>query len=195
MKRFIVMTVGWLMAVNSMGEQALWSADGIISPVINENRTVTFRIYAPAAEKMEVEGDFLSPTMVSTPVGETESAGKAVMTKNSNGVWEYTTPPLASELYSYTFLNDGLRITDPNNVYQVRDVASVSNIFLMSGQPGDLYSVQEVPHGNVAKVWYPSLTMNMDRRMTVYTPAGYEDSERSYPVLYLLHGAGGDENA
>lgn len=51
MKRFIVMTVGWLMAVNSMGQQALWSADGIISPVINENRTVTFRIYAPAAEK------------------------------------------------------------------------------------------------------------------------------------------------
>ncbi|WP_288734615.1 esterase [uncultured Phocaeicola sp.] len=195
MKQFIVMTVGWLMAVNSMGQQALWSADGIISPVINENRTVTFRIYAPAAEKMEVEGDFLSPMMVSTPVGETESAGKAVMTKNSNGVWEYTTPPLASELYSYTFLNDGLRITDPNNVYQVRDVASISNIFLMSGQPGDLYSVQEVPHGNVAKVWYPSLTMNMDRRMTVYTPAGYEDSERSYPVLYLLHGAGGDENA
>lgn len=56
--------------------------------------------------------------------------------------------------------------------------------------------VCEVPHGTVSKVWYPSPTLGMERRrMTVYTPAGYEDSNKQYPVLYLLHGAGGDENA
>ncbi len=35
----------------------------------------------------------------------------------------------------------------------------------------------------------------MDRRLTIYTPAGYETSGKRYPVFYLLHGAGGDEEA
>lgn len=195
MKRLIELTICSLLTVNSMAQQALWNGDSIVSPTINENRSVTFRLYAPNANKVEVEGDFLLPKAISTPVGSTESPGKVVMKKNKNGVWEYTTPPLSSELYSYTFLADGLRITDPNNVYQVRDVASISNLFLIDGQPGDTYSVQDVPHGNLSKVWYSSPTMNMTRRMTVYTPAGYENSTQNYPVLYLLHGAGGDENS
>ena len=62
------------------------------------------------------------------------------------------------------------------------------------GDCGDLYTVNEVPHGNVSKVWYDSPTLKMQRRMTVYTPAGY-DKGKDYPVLYLLHGAGGDEDA
>lgn len=195
MKRLIELTICSLLTVNSMAQQALWNGDSIVSPTINENRSVTFRLYAPNANKVEVEGDFLLPKAISTPVGSTESPGKVVMKKNKNGVWEYTTPSLSSELYSYTFLADGLRITDPNNVYQVRDVASISNLFLIDGQPGDTYSVQDVPHGNLSKVWYSSPTMNMTRRMTVYTPAGYENSTQNYPVLYLLHGAGGDENS
>ena len=195
MKRLIELTICSLLTVNSMAQQALWNGDSIVSPTINENQSVTFRLYAPNANKVEVEGDFLLPKAISTPVGSTESPGKVVMKKNKNGVWEYTTPSLSSELYSYTFLADGLRITDPNNVYQVRDVASISNLFLIDGQPGDTYSVQDVPHGNLSKVWYSSPTMNMTRRMTVYTPAGYENSTQNYPVLYLLHGAGGDENS
>jgi enterochelin esterase family protein len=35
----------------------------------------------------------------------------------------------------------------------------------------------------------------MDRRVYVYTPAGYEKGNQKYPVFYLLHGAGGDEDA
>ena len=74
---------------------------------------------------------------------------------------------------------------------------SFTNIFIISnekGDKGDLYKVNEVPHGNLSKVWYNSPTLKMQRRMTVYTPAGY-DKGGKYPVLYLLHGAGGDENA
>ncbi|MGM9756315.1 MAG: alpha/beta hydrolase, partial [Parabacteroides sp.] len=84
-----------------------------------------------------------------------------------------------------------------SNVYMCRDIASYTNIFIVTrekGDKGDLYSVNEVPHGNVSKVWYDSPTLQTKRRMTVYTPAGYEKGGR-YPVLYLLHGAGGDEDA
>ena len=43
--------------------------------------------------------------------------------------------------------------------------------------------------------WYPSPAFNAVRRAYVYTPSGYATSEARYPVLYLLHGGGGDEDA
>lgn len=51
--------------------------------------------------------------------------------------------------------------------------------------------------GQTGKV-YDNLTMKsnilkMDRKYAVYLPPGYEDSQRSYPVLYLLHGSGDDQ--
>lgn len=77
----------------------------------------------------------------------------------------------------------------------IRDVASVTNVFIVGGERADLYKVNDVPHGTVAKVWYNSPSLGLSRRMTVYTPAGYETSKRRYPVFYLLHGMGGDEEA
>lgn len=77
----------------------------------------------------------------------------------------------------------------------LRDVAMVSNIFIVPGERADLYRVNNVPHGTVSKVWYHSPALGMDRRLTVYTPAGYEKGDKSYPVFYLLHGMGGDENS
>ena len=66
---------------------------------------------------------------------------------------------------------------------------------MIPGEKSDLYSVNDVPHGIVQKVWYPSPTLELNRRMYVYTPPGYLESDIKYPVLYLLHGAGGDEEA
>ena len=155
----------------------------IQSPQVNDDRTVTFRLKAPKAVKVSVSGDF--------------APYHAEMTER-NGVWEYTTPePLASELYSYSFTVDGLRMNDPENVFRLRDVNSISDIFIVSSENGDqtadLYAVRNVPHGTVANVWYDSETFGTSRRMTVYTPAGYESGKKRYPVLYLLHGMGNDE--
>ncbi len=113
-----------------------------------------------------------------------------------NGIWEYTTPqPVASELYSYSFIIGGIKTSDPNNVYLVRDVASLTNILLIGGGQGNFYKANNVAHGTISKRWYNSPTLKMDRRLTIYTPAGYETSGKQYPVLYLLHGMGGDEDA
>ncbi|HEX5026800.1 MAG TPA: alpha/beta hydrolase-fold protein [Agriterribacter sp.] len=38
-----------------------------------------------------------------------------------------------------------------------------------------------------------SKILNMDRKFAIYLPAGYESSQRNYPVLYLLHGGGDDQ--
>lgn len=182
MKHLSVLLISLLIATCSFAQQALWSGSQIISPEINPDNSVTFRLHAPKAVKVLVTGDF-------TEAGYAELVEK-------EGIWTYTTAPLSPELYSYSFVVDGLTVRDPSNVYMIRDVASVTNVFIIGGGRADLYKVNDVPHGSVSKVWYHSPTLGMDRRMTVYTPAGYEQNRRQkYPVFYLLHGAGGDEEA
>lgn len=196
MKKISVLSIILLFCISSFAQQALWGGQDIISPEINSDNTVTFRFQNPKAIKVQVTGDFLSPQKIKTPYGEADAPGIADMTEGANGIWEYTTPqPLESELYSYSFIVDGLKVTDPNNMYLVRDVASLTNIFLICGGQGDYYKVNAVPHGTVARRWYNSPTLGKDRRITIYTPAGYESDNKRYPVLYLLHGMGGDEEA
>lgn len=201
MKKLIIAAAAVLLAAGAHAQQAIWGVPQIISPQLNADGTATFRILAPNARSVEVTGDFLPTEKVKTPYGEFDAPGKGALTRNEQGLWEFTTvSPLAPELYSYSFLVDGLKINDPANVHRIRDVGSVTDVFLVRGHEGDsaradLYAINKVPHGTLAKVWYNSPTLGMDRRATVYTPAGYEDSGRSYPVLYLLHGMGGDENA
>lgn len=197
MRKVFSVLVLLLSFANVFAQEALYSGTEIHSPIVNNDKTVTFNIYAPKASKIEVTGNFLPFVKVKTPSGEQEQSGYAEMTKNDKGVWTYTSGKLEPELYSYVFIVDGLQILDPANIYINRDISSETNIFIVSankGDKGDLYNVNEVGHGDVAKVWYDSPTLKMKRRMTVYTPAGY-DKGNNYPVLYLLHGAGGDEDA
>jgi enterochelin esterase-like enzyme len=49
-----------------------------------------------------------------------------------------------------------------------------------------------IPHGKLEMIQYDSKTVGTRRNMNVYTPPGYS-AEQKYPVLYLLHGIGGDE--
>ena len=126
---------------------------------------------------MQITGDFLPPQTIKTPRGDYDAPGIADLTEGKDGVWEFTTPePLKPELYGYSFIVDGLRMMDPSNVYMIRDVATVTNVFIIGGDRADLYKVNKVPHGTVSRMWYNSPSLGMDRRLTIYTPAGYETS-------------------
>lgn len=179
----------------TFAQQALFGGAPIVSPEVKADHTVTFRIQAPAADSVQITGDFLPTVKLKTQWGMMDVPGTAKLTKDEKGIWTFTTPPLASDLYSYTVIVDGFKTTDPSNVYIIRDVASVFNVFIVDGGKGDLYEVSKVPHGSVTRRWYDSPGNGMQRRVTVYTPAGYEASKDKYPVLYLLHGMGGDEEA
>lgn len=187
MRKLFVTLAALLGAATMSAQQALFDQNNLTSPEQNADGTVTFRLYAPKAITAEVVGDFLPAGTMMAPMKE-----------EKNGVWTYTTPgKLQPEMYSYKFRVNGMELLDPSNAYHCRDIASFTNIFIVTDQEGDkgsLYSVNRVPHGNVSKVWYPSPTLKTNRRMTVYTPADYDKGGR-YPVLYLLHGAGGDEDA
>jgi enterochelin esterase family protein len=159
----------------------------LVSPEVREDGRVTFRLKAPEAALVRVIGNWMPR----------EGFGRAseAMQQGADGLWSFTTGVLPSELYWYNFIIDGVTTTDPSNVHLIRDVATTFNIFIVPGDKGDRYSVQSVPHGTVSKRWYDSPGLGMMRRMTIYTPPGYEQSAQDYPVLYLLHGAGGDEEA
>lgn len=195
MKKLLAIAITGLAALSMNAQQALWGASKFTSPEVNPDKTVTFRFQAPKAVKVQVTGDFLEPKMIDTPMGKWAGPGVADLVEK-DGVWSYTTPkPLSPELYSYSFLVDGVRMTDPANVFQIRDTQTITNVFLIPGDYASNYAVNNVPHGTVSKVWYNSPVAGMNRRLTVYTPAGYETSGKRYPVFYLLHGMGGDENA
>ena len=174
-------------------QQALWDGAQVESPVLNEDGTVTFRYFAPKAVKVTVSGDFLPTQKIQTPFGEFDGPGVAELKEGEKGVWEYTTDfRPAPEMYTYTFNVDGLNVIDNNNMWVNRDVSSLTSAFIVPGGRADLYTIQDVPHGTVSKVWYDSAVAGFDRRLSVYTPAGYDPCGKTrYPVLYVLHGKGG----
>ncbi len=183
----IFLFLALFVTLEAASQQSIFGGQDIQSPEIGLNNTVIFRILAPEAKEVKLSGDWM-PAQGWTP-------GTEAMTKNENGVWTYTTSPLLPELYSYFFIVDGIRTPDLNNPFLIRDVASVTNIFLIEDAQSGLYKVKKVPHGTVMRSWYDAPLLGMQRRITIYTPPGYEESNEKYPVLYLLHGAGGDEEA
>ncbi|MFN8258999.1 MAG: alpha/beta hydrolase-fold protein [Bacteroidales bacterium] len=184
---FLILVLIMGFQIEAVSQQALWGGQDIVSPEINADNSVTFRLMAPNAREVKISGGWM-PAQGWTP-------GSELMKKDEKGLWTYTTQPLPSDLYSYTFSVDGFSTTDPNNVYLIRDVASITNVLIVGGGKGDLYKVNKVAHGTVSKRWYDSPGTGLVRRITIYTPPGYENNQEKYPVLYLLHGMGGDEEA
>ena len=185
-KQLILLACCCLFALSSHAQQQLGQRPRVKSPVVNQDGTVTFNFYDPSAQRVSVNGDF-----------EEIRDQRLDMTKQENGVWTVTTAPLNPELYSYSFSVDGQRFVDPANSYVNRDINTLSNIFIVSREKGDkgyLYGVHDVPHGTLSRVWYDSPTLGQQRRMTVYLPPQY-DGKKRFPVMYLLHGWGGDETA
>lgn len=184
MKKTLLTALILATGVTVMAQQALRELPDVQSPVINAQNDVTFKIFAPEAKNITVIGDF--------------GASPLAMQRDSIGVWSATISSMEPELYIYRYDIDGVKTADPANVYTKRDISTTYSMLFVPGEKTDDYAVHDVPHGTVSRVWYDSPTLGMQRRMSVYTPAGYEDkknADKSYPVLYLLHGMGGDEEA
>ena len=167
------------------------------SPIINPGNSVTFNLYAPDADEVILKGTFIpSKEYLKTDVGTLSKGGKIKMKKNGE-YWTYTTDVLPSEFYTYYFEVDDKKVSDPNNPNRVRDIADTLNYFIIGDGIADDYIEQSVSHGTVKKVWYPSTLNGMKkRRMTIYLPKSYSaNTHKRFPVLYLLHGSGGDEDA
>ncbi len=166
------------------------------SYVINSDKSVTFSFSAPNASDVVIDGSFLSPRFkIKTKIATWGKKSSKRMTRENN-IWTFTSKPLESNLYTYNFIVDDIVELDPNNKNVFRDVDKYYNYFIVEGGIGDYFVDREIPHGSISKIWYPSIMKDWDkRRMTIYTPPEYDKNSKRYPVLYLLHGSGGDENS
>lgn len=168
----------------SVAQEAPWMRNQVVSPELHPDNSVTFKIYSPDSDKITISGNWMSGW------GASED-----LVKNDTGLWTLRVGPLEPEIYTYSFSSNGIRFLDPANSLVMRDGRRHESMVLVPGEASSLYAVQNVPHGALSKAWYDSPTLELKRRMYVYTPPGYESGTEKYPVLYLLHGGGGDEDA
>ena len=169
-------------------------------PRIEPDGRVTFVYADDTASIVQLKGSFIpKKKKIKTPAGTfgREQVYDMQRLPTDSTTWTFTSEALPSEMYTYRFVVDGRPIADPANPCFVRDVKDTLSYFIIDGETGGYYMDRDVPHGKVERVWYPSTMNNMaQRRMTVYTPPTYDEAEQdSFPVLYLLHGSGGDETS
>ncbi|HKA02474.1 MAG TPA: alpha/beta hydrolase-fold protein [Candidatus Solibacter sp.] len=153
------------------------------SPEVNADRIVTFRLFAPKATEVTVSGEFMKDS-------------KALV-KDDKGVWSVTIGPIEPEIYNYNFTIDGVKTIDPGNpnVKTGSTPSTIQSILEVRDSGPAFYDGQPVPHGEIRTLWYHSKSLGTLRRVTIYTPPGYDTSQTRYPVLHLFHGANADETA
>lgn len=179
-RRLLTSVIALLVSLTvSAQEIGNFRAARVVSPELTEDG-ITFRLRADYA------------TQVSLSVAW--QPGQVAMRRGADLVWSVTLPTPAPDLYSYNFVVDGSTVLDPSNPAMQRDGTTYRNILIVDGPYSAHYKDAPV-RGNLSYVWYDSPTIGAERRMAVYTPAGYDESKKKYPVLYLLHGGGGDEEA
>ena len=167
----------------------------------NGDSTVTIQFKAPqTAKSVQIGGDFLPYKLVTHPYyGTHEEFPPQEMTKGADGIWSYRSGILKADLYKYYFIVDGTPCLDNNNLYVMRGAGrgtpADEHYFITPYGVAENYIEQNVQHGTVSARWYYSEHFKENRRMIVYTPAGYETSSDNYPVLYVLHGSSEREDA
>jgi enterochelin esterase family protein len=156
-------------------------SQSLASPEVQADGRVTFRLKAPEATNVEVR---------------CESLPAAPMQKDEQGVWSFTTGPLAPDYYGYTFLVDSLRAMDPVNPLMKYNLLNIESEAHVPGPASLPWEVNDVPHGVLHRHFYKSAAAGDERAYFVYTPPAYKASSRKrYPVLYLLHGYSDDASA
>jgi enterochelin esterase family protein len=156
-------------------------SQSLVSPEVQPDGRVTFRLKAPSATNVQVQCESLKP---------------ATMQKDDQGIWSFTTEPLSPDYYGYSFVADGLRTIDLSNPLMKYNLLSSESEVHVPGPLSLPWEVNDVPHGVLHRHFYKSASVGDDRAYYVYTPPGYKASGRKrYPVLYLLHGFSDDAAA
>jgi enterochelin esterase-like enzyme len=145
-------------------------------PCVHPDRSVTFRVQAPEAQKVQVR-----------------LGGAHDMTRGQDGLWTVTIPPQVVGFHYYSIVVDGAVVADPATRTFFGSGWDNSGIEIPEPDAA-YYSPQNVPHGEIRQRWYFSKITGQWRRCFVYTPPEYDANARTrYPVLYLLHGWGENE--
>lgn len=152
----------------------------VITPEVNDDHTVIFRVKAPDARQVSLSGSVLLGLAAKQPIP---------FTKGDDGIWTLKTAPIAPEIYFYKITIDGVNVVDPANTFTGFADQPGYSILIVHGDGPAYYDAKNVPHGVVGRIIYHSDVTNGEREMYVYTPPAY-DRNKKYPVLYLFGGSG-----
>jgi acetyl esterase/lipase len=168
----------------------------IVSPEVHPDLSVTFRYYNPDASSVQLniessknELGYFCYTASGWPLLE-------MTLEPDSGIWSITIPPLEPEVYNYRFsvlvppATQRRNIVDPSN--PTWHPSGLNSQLYVPGPGAEWQSIQDVPHGKLEEAFYFSAATNSMRPMAVYTPPDYDKNKRTYPTLYLSHGAGGN---
>ncbi len=146
------------------------------APSVSKDGKVTFTLTAAKASAVTLSGDW--------------GGARTPMTRDDKGTWTATLQ-LRPQIYSYTFLVDGVRTLDPANPQlKIGRMVNASSVEVLGATPMP-WEMRNVPHGDVTTITYDSRAAGDQRRVLIYTPPGYQpDQATKLPVLYLLHGNG-----
>lgn len=175
------------MAAFSQINQSL--PEKIVSPLINPDKTVTFKLYAPNAKSVKIGGWDIMSYLGKTRSGSIPFDGVS-LTKDTSGIWQVNLGPFEPNHYQYDFRVDGVRMLDPSNSKVVVTSQMPLSTFVISENNNEFWEARNVPHGIVHRVGYFSKSIGDFREVFVYTPPFYLESSENYPVLFLLHGNG-----
>ncbi len=169
---------------------------GFRSPEISTDHRVTYRITAPNATQVLLNG----PPGPAPPTGSTASTGNPgnwlmPMQKGADGIWSLTVGPLAPDIYRYNFVIDGVRALDLTNPYISSGGSQPWSHYEVPGDPPPIHSRRNVPHGSVQLRAYDVSGMNKVHTLQIYTPPEYDRfPNRKFPVLYMFDGGGDAED-
>jgi enterochelin esterase family protein len=163
------------------------------SPEILPDGRVTFRLCAPDAKTVALGSSDNEDIAPNSFMG----GGGRPMIRDEKGLWSVTTPkPLAADTWRYFFYVDGVRLPDPAAREFSLERANIDSLVEVPGPAGDFQTFhKDILHGAVTRVDYWSEPLGAMRRMHIYTPPGYLKDNKSYPVLYLVHGAGDSDHS
>jgi enterochelin esterase family protein len=161
---------------------------------INPDQTVQFRHKDSTAKSVKLYFDCKMGK--NGPNVKVESYHAVKMKKDSDGVWSYTTPPMVPEVYTYQYEANGKRFPDPSNPDSIRVRREKMSVMILNNTPqSDLYVCNPM-RGKMDTLVFKSPYEPKPRRIIVYTPPQYyENTQKKFPVLYLLHGLNGNETA
>lgn len=169
MKKLLITLVAAFIGLSLMAQPDL------LAPRVLPDGRVEFRIMAPDAQSVVVNIE-----------------QNCELAKDSHGIWKGTTEPLLPGFHYYFVFVDGVRMADPLSPSYFGFGVQASGVEIPYPEGDTRFVMQDVPHGKVMRQRYYSRVNGKWKSMLVYTPAGY-DKGKDYPVLYLIHGGGENE--
>lgn len=148
-------------------------------PRIIDNCRAEFKVNAPDARDVKVDID----------------GKKYDMTKDAEGRWTCVTDSIGPGFQYYFLIVDGMRVSDPSSRTFYGCGVDASGIEIPYAKDDTRFQPKNVPHGEVVSRRYYSDAAGAWKEMKIYLPPCYhKDASKTYPVLYLQHGGGEDQD-